>query len=157
MGDGTLRTVLDALPKLTRKQLAEVSGRLSLLGSDDSNVAAEVHRVMVDVLGGGVMPFHSLAKSPRYGRFFRGALALDQFIADVFGRRIGKLQRVRVLMLLVRCVVNDLKEKNLPVGPTTIGDGLCRLPEIVEDRFPGYLAAGILRKALLEEDGLWHP
>jgi hypothetical protein len=62
-------------------------------------------------------------------------------VLRVPSRGVRRLQALRVLSGLV---LEDLRTRGIPVGPETLGHGLCRIWSIMDAAFPGYLKAGVV-------------
>jgi hypothetical protein len=88
-----------------------------------------------------------LRRSSNWYRFERGCRRLQQFVGETCGE-IGR-QRQQVLVTLVGCLIEDLDRLGIGVGPTTLGDRMMQIFDVVEVAFPGYVAAGVLQDALL--------
>ena len=147
-----LESILSWLPGLSQSELLLIQTRLSILleSSAEKRYAevAEIHGILwetVDRLN--LAPFSVLMRSSRGKQFRTGATALQLFVDESFPG-IGKLQRRRVLMVLVRCVLDYQEAHHLPKSITSISSTFGRIREVVEESFPGYMRCGLLFEAL---------
>ena len=147
-----LKDVLARLPLLSRPEREEVRGRLDMLTARHVTVVGEVYQWLMHALGGkGFPPLPTIMKSSQSKRFRHGAETLDAFISEVFGT-VATRTRQRLMLLLIQCVLADLKEKAERVSPASIAYSLANLWSIVEARFPGYMECGLLAEALTDKE-----
>lgn len=78
----------------------------------------------------------------QYNKYAPTALTFisDTFKCPVFEKRTAATALMHWLLVLL---VEDMKVKRIPIGPTTICEGLGRLPLVFESAYPGYRQAGL--------------
>jgi len=88
-------------------------------------------------------PMEVVSKSPRFGRFARGAKTLAEFVAEHFGgeRRASKSGATRSI---VQLIVEQRAAKGWSLSVAGVGDGMADVEESVDRAFPGYIASGLL-------------
>lgn len=149
--------LMSNIATLTPKQLAEAKARIALLASNSSSatdtselsiVYDEVAQIIRRKTGCRVLPMRSTLSS-RYGASFKeGAAELVDFARRYLQPkgRAGMIQAVRLLCGLVVQQIETERKVRLAIGPAC--SQLKRIGEIVEQNFPGYLAAGLLHIVL---------
>jgi hypothetical protein len=154
MSAKSLALILHELNGLTDEEKRTLAGRLSILSSD-RGVDGEVYSVVVRIVGAGFPPLAVLRKSKQFIRFKNGAETLVSFVKENFGQ-MRKASRLRIMLLLAQCVVDDLKSQGLRLSPLVIGARLSCIWSVVEEYYPGYMEAGCLAEALGEgRDKRW--
>lgn len=111
---------------------------------DPYALSREVHRLVgFFVKKNSLPPFPILAKQSCFGKYLDGVKVLERFMADHLPTIKGG-KRTRTLVFFLHLVAQDLQEKGIPFGPSTLGQGLQRIYQIVEQAFPRYIETGTL-------------
>jgi hypothetical protein len=158
MSEEALKKALALIVGLTKAERALLARRLEALslGEGDTGVDAEVYNALRPVLGNrGFPPLRQLRAHRQYGRFRNGAEALGSFVKEAFGDRLSRTERRRILALLLHATLADMTRTGFRVGPWMIGDAMGRVWSVVEQSWPGYLEAGLLKDALVGGGKTW--
>lgn len=161
----TLIALQEALPLLTVEELKllyksieiQVSMRnLSSYSDDDQESNRQVFDIIVNILSMGgksrlVIPnsqrnFNSFAfKHPKTLRLLNTQRAkLDNFIHKHYGA-CGYNDLSRIYALLFKLLIKTMRKEGLSVGIVSVVENMHRLPQILDDAYPGYLQAGLLK------------
>jgi hypothetical protein len=145
-----LTAVLEKLPSLSPSERDEVLARIMLLGVKQDvtkrDSVYQVYLAVAELVGRGFPP---VSQARRSYRFERGCRRLQEYIDGTCGN-VGR-KRPQIIRLLVDCVLADMKQIGLKVGPQILGDRMMDISGVVDRCYPGYVASGILVKALLHE------
>jgi len=148
-----LDQVLALLPSLSPADRAVVISRTQALGVAEirgkRSPAEEVYVLLASVVGKGFPPLVRLQKSRTWKSFVTGAEAIIRFVDEVFGT-LHYHDRKRVMLVLVRCVVESLNIRRVPLEVWRVSLELGCVWDVVERAYPGYLEAGLLVDVLLE-------
>lgn len=81
----------------------------------------------------------------KYGKLLvKNAPAVEKFLNRHFeGWDRNKLKQMAFMRLLIGLLADDLKERGVPRTFGIMVTNLTRLPEVVDNAFPNYLAAGL--------------
>ncbi len=158
------KTMLDLVPSLNLVQLRELKGRvgalLSLNGEggkpkesihpaprsngsgSDLQLALDVIRDELKGLGiptrtYGTPKLSYCSKIEETWKF------LDEKIPD-----LQRIERRALFHTCIRCLIRILKKQGLPITETMVLKHLYRLPQALDDGFPGYLESGMLEKVV---------
>ena len=151
-----LKTVLAQLPLLSKAERQTVRSRLDLLGSSPvEGPAAELYQWLRHLLGGHGWPPLSVILRSRHGKAFRtGSETFAEFVAETFGP-VPLRTRQRLYVLLLDCLLTDLKEAGQRPTPYTVSRSLSSIYYIVDRCFPGYMSSGLLSEALADGGAKW--
>lgn len=167
----SFKSMLEMVPSLNLAQLRELKGRVGALlslngesgksketihpaprsnGSDTSNesdagdfqLTLEVIRDELKGLGIPTSVYNKSKLSYR-SKVEEIWLFLNENIPD-----LKRIERRALFHTCVRCLIRTLKKQGLPVTETMVLKHLHRLPEALDDGFPGYLESGMLSKVV---------
>lgn len=151
MSKQSLDSVLQLIVGLTPTERDAVESRLRVLGHRRSiteiDIVEQVYRVISSLTRNGFPPLGQIRRSSNWYRFERGCRRLQQFVTETCGD-VGR-RRPLVLGTLVGCLIEDLNQNRIGIGPVTLGDRMMQIWEVVGVAFPGYCEAGLLKEALL--------
>jgi hypothetical protein len=147
-----LQTVLSLLHKLSKSDRSEVIARCSSLGAKAAltNTQARLYGIIRSGVSGAIPPYSVTCKMQSYKRFFVGLEIFDGFVRRAFPG-IGYNERNKIYAELVHCILDHLKIIKKPVTKWHIEHCLVNIEDIVEESYPGYLDAGVLKSMLLGE------
>lgn len=152
MSKQALNSVLELIVGLTPTERDAVESRIRMLGHRRSiteiDVVEQVYRAIAGLTRNGFPPLGQLRRSSNWYRFERGCRRLQQFVTASCGEGLGR-RRPRVLTTLLGCLIEDLNQNRIGLGPVTLGDRMMMVDEVVGRCYPGYVEAGLLREALL--------
>ena len=139
--------ILATLPTLSKTDLAAVRGAAdALLGpqaAPNDGAATPVYDAINHALRLNV-PFDKFSATSTYKPYERGVAAITQFIAEVFPQVCdSKIAYSGMLSLMVGCLIDDLKERKVPLSLGTICNNLERTPEAFRAAFPDYIEGGL--------------
>jgi hypothetical protein len=145
--------VLQTLAQLSPDELRNVQARVGFLLGADSPAALEpsdedqVHEAIAVVLRKcGVLntpPLGVIRRQRHYKQFVEGAGELLRFTEEQV-RPGSRMERVKALRILVRMIANWLRDAGRPLSHMTISRSLKRVADISDQRFPGYVASGLM-------------
>lgn len=139
--------ILATLPTLTKADLATIRGAAdSLLGptaAPNKQAATPTYDAITRALGLR-LPFVTFARTPTYKSYKRGEEAVTQFIAENFPHVCdSRVTYNGLLSVIVECLMDDLKQRTVPVSIGTMCANLERAPQVMRAAFPGYLEGGL--------------
>ena len=161
-----LKIVLGRLHQLSKAAREVVRGRLLLLSEVTKTPVEDIYSAIRGILGSRYF-FPSLDRLKKskvvWPHFRNGAETLDSFITEVFGYDLMKVSRMRLRLILLQCIIDDLPKRRSKrdgfskaecktpkrISPFNIASGMVRVAVIVELNFPGYIESGLLASALL--------
>lgn len=147
-----IQTVWAALPLLTRDELDQIITRVSALrslgpgeklGAREDPDTTVVLGVIYDVLraeGLVVMPA-DMRGTTGYSSFARKVPDVMAYLRKNITNRTQQAALLRVGVDLIR---RYLVKSGIPAGTRTLMAHVHRIPEVIEQQFPGYAAAGML-------------
>ena len=136
--------IIASLPTLSRADLSAVRGAAdSLLGPQATPLEqpatplyAAITRALSLKLGWGAFTHTS-----SYKQYKRGSEAITSFMAESFPALDQRLQTA-LHGLMIDCLVDDLRQRRIPLSMGTVCSNLERTPQVFRDAFPGYLESG---------------
>jgi hypothetical protein len=150
--------ILNALPRLTVEQRQQVKLRLvganmvnggaasapATLSSDDKanyvllGITYQLRRM--GVLGAdGSIPQRAITNQHR-ADLAAATANLDRFVGQLSG-----VEKAALGQLAARCLAEWLDKRNIPVSINTMLNNCAKVPLALDDCFPGYLCAGLLK------------
>ena len=145
--------VLEQLSSLTSDQLREVASRASLLLSAQTPSVAKqtgdeelVFSVVSDLFkdrGLSEAPFRVIAKQSYFPKYRESVASLGKYI-DRFIKPKTRVERRKVVLILVRMLIRWMTEASVPVSYKTVALNLSKVPDLVDRQFPGYRQSGLL-------------
>jgi hypothetical protein len=147
-----LQTVLSLLHKLSTSDRSEVIARCNSLGAKVAltNTQARLYGVIRSAVSGALPPYSAACKMQAYKRFSQGMEIFDDFVRRIFPG-IGYNVRNKIYAELVHCILDHLKQIKQPVKMWSLANCLVNIEDIVDESYPGYLDAGVLKSILLGE------
>jgi hypothetical protein len=140
-----IRDQIDALSNEDREQLTTA---LAYSSSREAVTLDRNEQQILDVLRqltGSRVPQQTLLRDYGIRKFRERAAELLTFIEDA--RHMLRQPQVHGLIeKCLRCLANDLRSRDIPVTPTTLLNSMSMLRHAVDQRFPGYAAAGHLHR-----------
>jgi hypothetical protein len=98
------------------------------------------------------MPLDTFLTRTKYGKraFANDVHQIEQFVTAVC-ERLTKIERRSVLATVMRCMVLYLSEGNeaARISPQKLMESIYLVDQAVEDQYPGYLEAGLLRNVMI--------
>jgi hypothetical protein len=142
----TYAEILAALPTLSKADLAQIRGAAdSLLGPQGAPNEAPA-TPLLDVLQRalGLRLRHGFTTAATYKHYKRGETAVVEFVAKAFPTACdNRVTYNGVLSLMMDCLLDDLKERGVPISLGTVCSNLERMPEVFKAAFPGYIEGGL--------------
>ena len=151
--------IIAALPTLSKPELAQIRAAAeALLGptaAPNDNPATPLFDVIQHTLGLrtglGNLP------AATYKTYRRGETAVVEFVAKAFPQACdNRVTYNGMLSLMLDCLIDDLKERKVPISIGTVCTNLERAPEVFKAAFPGYIEGGaaaiILQKVGVKSD-----
>jgi len=77
-----------------------------------------------------------------YKTWKQKAPAVVRFIEENFPEA-GKLAKTAMMTFLIEALIDDLKERGVPVTVGTLTNNIDRLPALFDECYPGYRQAGL--------------
>lgn len=152
-----LQTILALLPKLSKADRATLVARANALGSSQGpadTVTMWMYSSVIAICGwdGARLPPLSVARKSKNWKNLEAAFEVITKFIDVEIGALNINDRRRVVLILVRCAVEGLNFRKMPLAIWSLAWALSNINMMVEDAFPGYRAAGLLREAFLEKE-----
>lgn len=151
--------IIKVLPDLTEDDLKKVRDTISfLLGSEGSGpdvvITAEEEELLDAmqkvIVSENIAPMfnYRIFKGSKYFKDWRVKIkGLANFVEKHFGK-LSKVDRLGVYVLMYSILVNDLRQRNIPVSIGSITNNSNRLAETLNAEFPDYLNSGLGRVIL---------
>lgn len=145
------KNVLELLPKMSPSQLREVAARAKALcaGTDDARLSSDIQDVY-DAMsivfakrGTKMMPLNVFLKTTNGRKLREYAPDTIAYVRDAFNNK-QRLAVKNALILLVGMLYRQLRVERSTVTPGMLSRDLNRIPECVENQFPGYMDCGML-------------
>lgn len=152
-----INTVISSLPSMGRTELRNMQQAISLLLAEqpatDARHQADSFEMLLyqavaeELKSRGIrqhIPFEAFTQTRQYKAWKRGLQHVKDFISSQF-KNHAKDERAKrgLLRLLISALCDELKERNISVGLSTIASNISRLPEVFDNAFPGYLSSGL--------------
>jgi hypothetical protein len=139
--------ILATLPTLSKPDLAQIRAAAdSLLGptaAPNKQAATPLFDAMTRALGLR-LGFETFRATATYKPYMRGEEAVTLFIAQHFPAVCdSRVTYNAVLSFMVECLMDDLKERKVPLSIGTLCNNLERAPQVLKAAFPGYMEGGL--------------
>jgi len=137
--------ILAALPTLTKADLATVRGAADALLGPTAAPIEQAATPLLDALSRalGLRLGHGFTTTQTYKTYKRGEEAVTEFVAKAFPTVCdSKVTYNAMLSLIVECLMDDLKARQVPVSIGTMCGNLERAPQVLMAAFPGYIEGG---------------
>jgi len=139
--------ILAALPKLKQADLEAVHALAGhLLGLVPANAAqggGPAFDALVTALGLS-MAYQTLMGTKAGQIFNKRVPELVKYLDSHFaGWDDNKLSQLAFLQFLYGLIITDLKERNVTASVGMVISNMSRIPELLENAFPGYLRSGM--------------
>ena len=162
------KTMLETIPSLDLVQLRELKGRVGALlslngeggkpkestyhaprsnGRDDSDFQLALEVIHSELKGLGI-PVSTYSK-PMLS--YRSKIEETWQFLDEKVPGLRRVERRSLFHTCVRCLIRILKKQGLPITGTMVLKHLHRIPQALDDGFPGYLQAGMLKKVIRKD------
>lgn len=145
--------LLACLPSLSREQLQIVYNQAAvLLGSaapaveelpDEQTVFETVRKVLL-ARGDESIPVYGAARKAKHWGQFQSSVKRVTVYVDRYFRPKTKIERAKILHMIVTMAAKHLERKNVDVCWRTLRGELANVAAVVDNAFPGYRHAGIL-------------
>lgn len=89
------------------------------------------------------MPYTVLRRQRFFKQYRDGCGIAGDFVRQYCGTLKGGWER-KAWRVCIDALLRKLKTQKIPIGPMTISQNLGRIPDIIEDAFPGYRESGML-------------
>jgi hypothetical protein len=158
--------ILSGLASMTPEQRSEIAARCAMLDGHEiqaapkaeplegnaRTVGVEYVRALKNVLF-DVPPLAVFMSTGKLGpKLRRQCVRMTAYVERRFlAKRSASF--LAVSRMLFRLMLDDLREKRIPIGPKTLVQQMERIEAVVETAFPGYADADALR-AVIGVDGL---
>ena len=157
-----VRSILTVLPALSKEEVSQVyasivalHGKIEERDAGDSGAAIVYNAAVaaLKILTKDSYPesFHQFKHSrtkKELEKMKQGYRHVMQFIDRLFPNE-SRSQKVGLLNILVRAVVHDLHDNNLRLSWSNIIVSLQEIEMVIDNQFPGYMQAGLLKPILL--------
>lgn len=159
------KTILETIPTLDPSQLQKLKGSVTALLSlnggngksekstyqapwgDDGDFQLALEVIHDELTGLGISTStYSKPKVPYRSKIYGAWQFLDERIPD-----LRRVERRALFHTCIRCLIRMLKKQGLPITEIMVLKHLHRLPQALEEGFPGYLEAGMLSKVVRRE------
>lgn len=154
--------ILASLPSMSKDDLRDLAARASFLAGGGPSAPADrgsreggdvdlLNEAINAALGGRGLPtVHggALGRLRHYDKMCRAAEILGALVTNSVTKKRGA-ERLVAFTRLVEVVADRVAGSNAPLCHKTVVDGTLRIHEAIEDAFPGYLAADLLRSVIL--------
>lgn len=149
--------IIDVLPKLTAQQRGQIAVRCTMLGTEvviqkSCEPAELLWRGFIrvteerDIILSSVAMAQNAASWPAFKRTCR---RLDDWVKGCMAPE-SETERVKAYRIIADCIVRMIESwDNVPVLPSTLFKQAENATQAVEAQFPGYAAAGLLRRYVL--------
>ena len=92
-------------------------------------------------------PFAVFEKNKYFNSYIDALPIIDDFFEEYFPK-IRKIEKIKLLNIFLGKLVSMLRGQRLPITVGVLAVNVQRLPEAIEDAFPGYAEAGIMSKLI---------
>jgi hypothetical protein len=137
--------ILATLPTLSKPDLSAIRAAAdSLLGPQAvpiEGASTPLFDVITRALGLRI-GFEVIRQGQAYKPYRRGEAAVTAFIDEMLPDFNTKVARNGLLTFMVECLMDDLKERKVPISIGTLCTNLERCPQVFRAAFPGYLESG---------------
>lgn len=140
-----LNEVIAALPKLTQHELLTVRAALEQLitapHAEDVDVTSPLYDNMSRLLG-VTLSFRDFHNTAVYRQWKRNAPACIAYLDKHFPDS-RKATKSALMLLMLESLIEDLKDRGVPITLGTVTKNIDRLPQMFDLIFPGYLESGL--------------
>jgi hypothetical protein len=137
--------VLAALPKLSDAELDEVVRRVAFLRKGKTSSPTESYNWLID---GAVAELKRRGLSGYLPKTVwpsqQTIVRIQDHLSEGLGKVSSGVERQATALLAVRTLCDYLIKINIPLTPKTVLANLDKIPQALEDSFPGYWRAGLL-------------
>ena len=153
-------SIAEKLPSLSKDELRELITRATFLADPNGSgtkaapsdkdqvfVYGEIETTLKAAGDRSGLPLRTLLRQNWARSFKEGVPVILTFIREEFKPK-DQVELTKVLRILLRCMVADLRRRSVPVGPKTVSQQLCRVSQVVDYSFPNYLACNMLHLVL---------
>lgn len=154
----SLENVLDALPRMTQKELRELNARTSMLLTGataapgkrerlDVSGMKDTYTVLADELkkwGANPVPYVALARGKMFPVFRDAVPLLQEYVTTNMKPKNEGVRRRAVRIILGLVVQHVHAHCRAPLSTVTALRALPNFGAIIERQFPGYAEAGLL-------------
>jgi hypothetical protein len=137
--------ILACLPTLSKPDLAQIRAAAdSLLGpgaAPNDSPATPLFDAITRALGLR-LGWAEFQAGTTYKPYKRGERAIAEFLGSTFPSAADRVQFNAMLTFMIECLVDDLKERKVPLSLGALCVNLERCPEVFKAAFPGYIEGG---------------
>lgn len=108
-------------------------------------------RSISEATGKKVLPYHIFTKRDTYSIYKKKLPEVLRFIGENLPM-LKRLERMYLFGIATHVLVTNLQDIQIPVSLRVCCTHLDRIPELMDDAFPGYIQAGLLK--MLVQAGL---
>lgn len=145
MGTSWLNEVVKLLPKLTQHELLTVRAAVEQLitapHTEDVDATSPLYDNMSRLLG-VTLSFRDFHNTAVYRQWKRNAPACIAYIEEHFPE-CRKATKSALMLFMLEALIDDLKERGVPITLGTVTKNIDRLPQLFDQIFPGYIQAGL--------------
>ena len=147
--------ILAALGSLSPQERSEIAAACTALGTAKSQQGAVeeasdlLWRGYARHMRGSVLvpPVGVMCRTQGWSAFERAADALEPWIVKHF-QPVDQQERRHAYNLVARCILTSLSARDIPWNARVLMQQAANATQAVEAEFPGYAAAGVLRRTL---------
>lgn len=143
-----LETILALLPKLSATDLDEVRLRTVFLrkftpvtGIDDSTLVLETLSSFLKRVGADFFTPEALKATNQFPSFKAKIPSIMRYLR---GAKLEQVEQRYVLDLAFDLIYRYLSKWGYPVGPRSLMAQVHRIPDVLNNQFPGYASTGLL-------------
>lgn len=146
--------VLDLLDELSANELASVQALITQMRgtgkvtySKNRQEAYHCLNYAAEKVGVMMAPASAVTRTPEYKRLSQAADSVLPWVYEAFRAKDEQENRVALMEACI-CLVTFMQKQHIPLSTTSILRQFRNLPAAVEDCYPGYARAGLLRQLL---------
>jgi hypothetical protein len=142
-----LENILALLPKLSALDLNEVRKRITFLRStsvvvDDGTLVLESLAYFMKRVGSEFFSIEALKASPQFPSFRDKLPVVMRYLRSA---KLSQVEQRYVLDLAFDLLYRFIAKRGQPVGPRLLMAQVHRIPDVLNNQFPGYASSGLLR------------
>lgn len=147
-----VQEIIAVLPTMPKKDLVKIQDMIKLLvGNEEGDATNEenvVFQAMVEELRSvGVRQattYESFRQTAAFKPWKKGIKEVDLFLNTKFGKySFKKTDKHALCRLLFRTMLEEMRERGIPISLGSVAANVIRIPEMFERAFPGYLESGL--------------
>ena len=145
MKNPRLNELIAVLPSMSKHELAVLRGAIERLLGHQASPASPLYAALTAVAG-VKLPYQRFQASASYKAWPQNEKLVLTFIRDTWDPT--KVTEAALSQYLMGLLADDLKGRGLPVSVGTLAVNISSIPQVFEQAFPGYRAAGLAQWVL---------